>query len=100
MSDTEDASPLGDNAPNGEQQITSGQDVDSDIPHLEEQEMEAGSDLQDASHRRDLLEKEANASEVSSIDASLVDSLPRRAGSPVGSLASGRGEDSIQVCEA
>ncbi|OAA46885.1 golgi complex component [Metarhizium rileyi] len=98
MSDTEDKSNIGDSLSSGGPTITSGQDdVDSDIPHLEEQEQELGNgtELRVTDHRRDLLEKEANASEVSSIDASLVDSLPRRAGSPVESVTSGRG-DSIQ----
>lgn len=96
MSDPEDKTPLGDNTSDDGQRVIPGQDVDSDIPQLEEQDTGDDTELQDTSHRRALLEKQESASEVSSIDASLVDSLPRRAGSPVGSLASGRG-DSIQV---
>jgi hypothetical protein len=99
MSDPEDTSPLGDYASGGEQEIAPGQDVDSDTPQLGDQEMGNGTELQDASRRGDLLEKEAIASEASSIDASLVESIPRRAGSPVESLGSGR-VDSIQVGEA
>ncbi|KIE01243.1 golgi complex component, partial [Metarhizium majus ARSEF 297] len=91
MSDPEVTSPLGDSNSNGEQETAPGHDVDSDTPHLEEQEMGNGTELHHVDHRRDLLENEANASEVSSIDASLVDSLPRRAGSPVDSVTSSRG---------
>lgn len=96
MSDPEDKSPQRDNTSDDGQHIISAQDVDSDIPQLEEQETDDGTELQDTSHRRGLQEKPESASEVSSIDASLVDSLPRRVGSPVESVASGRG-DSIQV---
>ncbi|KHN96767.1 golgi complex component [Metarhizium album ARSEF 1941] len=91
MSGPEDTSPLGDKTSGDEQKIAHDQDVDSDTPHLEGQEIGNGTELQQANNRRDLPNNEENASEVSSIDASLVDSLPRRAGSPVDSVTSCRG---------
>lgn len=72
------------------------QDVDSDIPLLEEQET-TGTDPPNTDGRAYLQDGQEDVSEVSSIDASLVDSVPLRAASPVDSVTSGRG-DSLQVC--
>lgn len=80
--------------------MTEAQDVDSDTPHIDQQEADGGgTELQEIGSSRVLRPNQDDASELSSIDASLVDSLPRRAGSPVDSVTSGRGE-SIQVCTA
>lgn len=72
------------------------QDVDSDIPLLEEQETTA-TDPPNTNGRAYLQDGQEDVSEASSIDASPVDSVPRRAASPVDSVTSGRG-DSWQVC--
>ncbi|GAB0135888.1 hypothetical protein EsDP_00004210 [Epichloe bromicola] len=93
MSDQEDKSPVGELLSSDEYSIPPEQDVESDTPQLEEQETSDAHELDNANHRLDL--QDGHVSEVSSIDASLVDSLPRRAGSPVDSVTSGRG-DSLQ----
>lgn len=94
MSDQEDKSPVGELLSSDECSIPPEQDAESDTPQLEEQETSDADELDSANHRLDL--QDGHVSEVSSIDASLVDSLPRRAGSPVDSVISGRG-DSLQV---
>ncbi|KAG6108832.1 hypothetical protein E4U13_006255 [Claviceps humidiphila] len=70
------------------------QDVDSDVPLLEEQETTA-TDPPNTNGRAYLQDGQEDVSEASSIDASPVDSVPRRAVSPVDSVTSGRG-DSLQ----
>ncbi|KAK2594981.1 Vacuolar protein sorting-associated protein 8 [Conoideocrella luteorostrata] len=95
MPDQEDQSPVGDNASDDDLPTTTTntiQDADSDTPHIDQQEMASGTELKNTVHRQD---GQDDTSELSSIDASLVDSLPRRAGSPVDSVTSGRG-DSMQ----
>ncbi|KAG5983823.1 hypothetical protein E4U55_007056 [Claviceps digitariae] len=99
MSDQEDKPPGGELVSNGaDKPLTSfspDQDADSDIPQLEEEEMSNGDQLHTDGRRLDLQDGHENGSEISSIDASLVDSIPRRVGSPVDSVTSGRG-DSLQ----
>ncbi|KAG6011205.1 hypothetical protein E4U54_008213 [Claviceps lovelessii] len=99
MSDQEDKSPAGELVSNGDDRplasLSPDLDVDSDMPQLEQEEMRNGDRLNIRHRRLDLQDGHEDASEISSIDASLVDSVPRRAGSPVDSVTSGRG-DSLQ----
>lgn len=85
MSDPQDTSPTRDQSPGDRETSTPPpSNVDADIPQLEEQDEPAPADRHDAVPE--------DSSEMSSVDASLVDALPRGAGSPVGSLASGLGD--------
>lgn len=71
-----------------------------DVPQLDS--AEAPVELQDASAaRRQGQEAQEEGSEMGSIDAGLVDALPRRLDSPVDSMLSGPDDTpSVQVCEA
>ncbi|KAG5929139.1 hypothetical protein E4U42_006962 [Claviceps africana] len=93
MSDQEDRPPGGELISNDGplSSLSPEQDMDSDVPQLEEEEMVNGDRLNNGNRRRDVQDGQENASEISSIDTSLVDSVPRRAVSPVDSVASGRG---------
>lgn len=95
MSDQEDKPPGGEAGSGDKVSVSPDQDADSDIPQLEEA-MSNVDRLKQTDQRLDLRDRQEDVSEISSIDASLVDSLPRRAGSPVDSVASGRA-DSLQV---
>ncbi|PNY24532.1 Vacuolar protein sorting-associated protein 8 [Tolypocladium capitatum] len=68
-------------------------DADADVPQLEGQDdmgpTETGTELTTKRHRDAVRDQPDDASEVSSMDASLVDAVPRRAGSPVDSVMSG-----------
>lgn len=86
MSDTHDASPPRDpDLGRG----GAGAGVDADVPQLD-----ADAGLTSAETGQD-------GSDVSSVNTSLVDALPRRAGSPADSLLSGQGNSpSVQVSRA
>ncbi|KAG6008744.1 hypothetical protein E4U21_003940 [Claviceps maximensis] len=99
MSDQEDRPPSGELVSYGNGRLLaslpSDQDIDSDIPQLEEEELSNGDQLNISGRRPHLQDGHDDASQISSLDASLVDSIPRRVGSPVNSVTSGRG-DSLQ----
>ncbi|KAG6023754.1 hypothetical protein E4U41_001939 [Claviceps citrina] len=97
MTDQEDKPPGGELVSSDQLSTSPDQDVDSDVPQLEEgEEMSSADQLNNTDRRLDLQDgEEQTVSEISSIDASLVDSLPRRVASPVDSATSGRG-DSLQ----
>ncbi|KJZ71523.1 hypothetical protein HIM_09061 [Hirsutella minnesotensis 3608] len=98
MSDSEDTSRAGDRGRGfgdaGLGEPSHGADVD--VHQLEQQSdvtpSEVDADSVTTPARRRTAELQNDGSDVSSIDASLVDSLPRRAGSPVDSLGSGQGQ--------
>lgn len=107
MSDPEEKSPTGDrDSVNGREEDAQHSDLDSDAPQLEERELDDMPKLTPNNHSQKLgqrqslqqLQQAQEISEVSSVDGSLVDSIPRQAGSPIGSVTSGQGE-SIQVCQ-
>lgn len=93
MPDSQDTSPAGDKGLDGH-----GGARDADVPQLEAEEQQG--DLTPPTEMGTELVSQPgyDASDVSSMDASLVDAVPRRAGSPVDSLASGQGNSpSVQV---
>ncbi|KAM4058467.1 golgi CORVET complex core vacuolar protein 8 domain-containing protein [Hirsutella rhossiliensis] len=89
MSDSQDTSPAGDKGLGHDETRA---DVDADVPQLEEEEQQG-----DATGTELVSQPPRDGSDVSSMDTSLMDAVPRRAGSPVDSLASGQGNSpSIQ----
>lgn len=100
MPDKEDQPPVGDCAASDEHPTAAtaaARDTDSDTPHLHGPPVHAGDEFPVAVDRNDAQPERDDASELGSIDASLVGSLPRRPASPVGSVGSGPAE-SLQVC--
>lgn len=110
MSDPEDASLNGEPVADYENPSpTVENDDDADVPQLEEQDIPedpSSVDLEEEKHAVDATVVEASAqngdiSEITSADASSIDAIPRRAGSPIESVTSAAGDSpSIQVCDA
>jgi hypothetical protein len=110
MSDSEGASPNGERVADYETSSPAVENEDdADVPQLEEQDIpedpsslnsEAEKDAVDAN----LLEASAqngDISEITSADASSIDAIPRRAGSPIESVTSAPGDSpSVQVRDA
>ncbi|GAO15468.1 hypothetical protein UVI_02057100 [Ustilaginoidea virens] len=95
MPDKEDQPPVGDCAASDEHPTAAtaaARDTDSDTPHLHGPPVHAGDEFPVAVDRNDAQPERDDASELGSIDASLVGSLPRRPASPVGSVGSGPAE--------
>ncbi|KAL7939622.1 Golgi CORVET complex core vacuolar protein 8 domain-containing protein [Trichoderma chlorosporum] len=103
MSDPEDASPAGERAADLENRdLAVGNDDDADVPQLEQSDIpgdpssvnveeEEGDRVIDAN----LLEApitNGDISEITSADASSIDAIPRRAGSPIESVTSAPGD--------
>ena len=109
MSDTEDAPPASGESPGGGETSPPPRDnSDADVPQLEGPSSDSGaigsadgSEQAPRNHRDAIREQFEEGSEVSSMDASLVDAVPRRVGSPVESVTSALGySPSVQVCRA
>lgn len=118
MSDPEDASPNGERVADYENPSPAVEnDDDADVPQLEEQDLPedipedlpedpSSVDLEEEKHTVDATVVEASAqngdiSELTSADASSIDAIPRRAGSPIESVTSAAGDSpSAQVCDA
>lgn len=108
MSDSEDTSPAGDQSSGRGEPSPPGHsvnNVDDDVPQLEGQDdmgpAETGTELTTNRRHDAVRDQPEDGSEVSSMDASLVDPVPRRAGSPVDSVMSGLGDSpSVHVRRA
>lgn len=110
MSDTEDASPAGEReADYANASPAAENEDDADVPQLEQQDTpEEASSVQAEEEKHSINAKlvEANGqngdiSEITSADASSIDAIPRRAGSPIESVTSGQGDSpSVQVLDA
>lgn len=110
MSDPEDASPNGERVADYENPSPAVEnDDDADVPQLEEQDIPedpSSVDLEEEKHAVDATVVEESAqnggiSELTSADASSIDAIPRRAGSPIESITSAAGDSpSVQVCGA
>ncbi|KAL7901951.1 Golgi CORVET complex core vacuolar protein 8 domain-containing protein [Trichoderma sp. SZMC 28014] len=101
MSDPEDASPNGEPVADYENPSPAVEnDDDADVPQLEEQDIPedpSSVDLEEEKHAVDATVVEATAqngdiSEITSADASSIDAIPRRAGSPIESVTSAAGD--------
>lgn len=101
MSDPEDASPNGEPVADYENPSPAVEnDDDADVPQLEEQDIPedpSSVDLEEEKHAVNATVVEASAqngdiSEITSADASSIDAIPRRAGSPIESVTSGVGD--------
>lgn len=110
MSDPEDPSPTGEPVADYENPSPAVEnDDDADVPQLEEQDIPEDPDsvdLEEEKHTVDATVVEASAqngdiSEITSADASSIDAIPRRAGSPIESVTSAAGDSpSVQVRDA
>lgn len=120
MAEPEEKPPVSgeDEASSSDEFVNAPQDVDAsdDVPQLEthddEQDEDEGAEVEeeavelqdqparvDTSSLRVVQEMQADGSELSSMDASSVDALPRRVGSPLDSVLSGPDDaPSVQVC--
>ncbi|KAL7791350.1 Golgi CORVET complex core vacuolar protein 8 domain-containing protein [Trichoderma ceciliae] len=101
MSDSEDASPNGERVADYEHLDPAVENEDeADVPQLEQQEILEDPNSVDAAEEKDAIDAnliEAHAqngdiSEITSADASSIDAIPRRAGSPIESVASAPGD--------
>lgn len=101
MSDPEDASPNGERVADYENPSPAVEnDDDADVPQLEEQDVPedpSSVDLEEEKHTVDATFVEASAqngdiSELTSADASSIDAIPRRVGSPIESVTSAAGD--------
>lgn len=106
MSYSEDVSPDGDQAGSSDVESTPTiRNDDADVAQLTEQEMDDFKPSVNNSNKDDpnngqetTAEYGEDGSELSSVDASSIDAIPRRAGSPIDSVASGHGySPSFQV---
>lgn len=119
MSDPEDASPAGERVADYENPGAAvGNDDDADVPQLEQQEIpedpssvnaeeeEKGEEEEEEEKEKHVLDdnllaahvQNGDISEITSADASFIDAIPRRAGSPIESVTSAPGDSpSVQV---
>lgn len=113
MSDPEEASPAGERADDYENPVPAVENAseiedDADVPQLEQPETpedpsSVNAEEEEKNHVIDdtLLEppiQNGDISEITSADASSIDAIPRRAGSPIESVTSAPGDSpSIQV---
>lgn len=105
MTDPEDKPAVPDEQESSDAESVKSAPNADDVPQLDSHEAHDDAvpvELQDASarqrQRRDALDE---GSEMGSIDAGSVDTLPRRADSPIDSMLSGPDDTpSVQVCQA
>jgi hypothetical protein len=102
MGNSEDLSPAsGDKAPNNQDGLIATRNDDEDVAQLvrDDETPEEGPAVTLEEPRKILGEALDDGEEMSSVDGTSVDAIPRRAGSPIDSITSGPDDSpSVQVC--